>query len=199
MFQMSTIAAPLPMTSPASPGERAHSWKPLLKALAVLVGYSLALAVACVAVDVRQLNTQGPDAQASGGMYAFGDALLFGAVFGGAALLPTGLGLYFLRPVRTFWTLLAIAALALAATGPISAAAYELLRHLDSAATFLQVCAGVVVLRMLGAPLLAATFLLSACLAPTRFSRWSLVGATALEGLAAGCAIATWFIVPRLR
>jgi len=195
---MSIFATPLPIIAPAPANSRVRLWRLLLKALAVLAGYIFALCAACVMVYIRQLHTQGPDAQASAGMYAFGDAMLFGAVFGVAALLPTGLGLYYLRPVRSFWNLLAIAALPLAATGPVCAGALELLRHLQSAPALLQACACFGVLRMLGAPLLAAGFLLCACLAPTRFPRWALLGATAVESLVAAYSFVHWFIIPRL-
>jgi hypothetical protein len=40
--------------------------------------------------------TQGSIAQASSGMYAFGDLILFIGVFGVLALIPTGLAAYFL-------------------------------------------------------------------------------------------------------
>jgi hypothetical protein len=196
---MSIIATSLPMTSPAPAGAGAHSWKPLLKALSVLVGYSGALCAACLAVYIQDLNTQGTDAQASPGMYAFGDSLLFGAVLGFGALFPTGLGLYFLRPVRTFWTLLAIAALALAATGPVCAIGYECLRHLERLPALVEVCMLFGMLRLLGSPLLAAGFLLGACLAPTRFARWALLSATAIEGVVAVLGAINWYIVPSLR
>jgi hypothetical protein len=68
----------------------------------VLAGYVAAVLAACAAVDVRQLHTQGEHVQASAGMYAFGDALLFLAVFGFAALFPTGLALHFLRSLPLF-------------------------------------------------------------------------------------------------
>ena len=55
----------------------------------------LGLAAAGV-VYVYELLTQSAAAQASAGMYAFGDLLLFIDVFGVLALFPTGLGLYFL-------------------------------------------------------------------------------------------------------
>ena len=58
---------------------------------------------ASAAVAVRIANTSGPDAQASAGMYAFGDGLLFIAVFSAVAIFPTGLALCFLRPCRWFW------------------------------------------------------------------------------------------------
>ncbi len=187
-----TMTAPFPSTGGARPT------KPGLKVLLVLAGYSAALAAACTATYIRQLNTQGPDAQASAGMYAFGDVSLFVAVFGFVALFPTGLALYFLRPVRPFWTILAIGALALAATGLFCATALELVRHLPAAPAWLQVVAGLGVLRMLGAPRLAFGLLLCACLAPTHFSRWSLVGAAAIEGFVAAYSVLNWFILPSL-
>jgi len=173
--------------------------KPLVKALVVLAGYAAAFLAACAAVYVRQLNTQGTDAQASAGMYAWGDAMLFGAVFGGVALFPTGLGLYFLRPLRVFWTLLAIAALALAVTGPVCAVGLELLRPLPNPPACLQLFACFAIFRALAAPLLAPAILLGGCIAPTRFARWALLGATALEGVTAAYSLVHWFIVPHFR
>ena len=186
------------MTLPAPTGGEAHPWKPILKVLGVLAGYSAALLAACVAVYIRQLNTQGPDAQASAGMYAFGDGMLFIEVFGGLALLPTGLGLYYLRPLRIFWTLLAIAAMPLAATGPVSVVLVALSSKVPNLPSFWQMGAAFGVLRMLGSPLLAASFLLGGCLAPTRFPRWTLMGATVIEGAVAAYAAFHWFIAPRL-
>ena len=58
----------------------------------VLAGYVAAVLVANAAVAVRIANTSGPDAQASAGMYAFGDGLLFIAVFGCRGALPDRLG-----------------------------------------------------------------------------------------------------------
>jgi hypothetical protein len=72
----------------------------LTKLGVVIGGYAMACLVASGAVYVNQLLTQNTAAQASAGMYAFGDLLLFIGVFGVLALLPTGLALYFL--VRAF-------------------------------------------------------------------------------------------------
>ena len=94
--------------------------------------------------------------------------------------------------------MLAARALVVTATGPLSAGALEVLRHCQSAPAFLQVCVFFGVLRVLGAPVLAAAMLLGACLAPTRFSRWALLGAIAVEGLVAVYAVIKWFILPRL-
>ena len=54
-------------------------------------------------------------------MYAFGDALLFVAVFGVLEVFPTGLALYFFRSSRWFWIALSITALAIAVTGLLAA------------------------------------------------------------------------------
>lgn len=68
----------------------------LAKLSLVIGGYILACLVASGAVYVNQLFTPSAVAQASSGMYAFGDLLLFVGVFGVLALFPTGLALYFL-------------------------------------------------------------------------------------------------------
>lgn len=68
----------------------------LAKLSVIIGGYIAVCVVASVAVYVSQLSTQGPAAQASAGMYAFGDLLLFVGIFGILAIFPTGLALYFL-------------------------------------------------------------------------------------------------------
>src|SRR3989442_11771016 len=91
--------------------------KAFFKVGVVAIGYSAAILMASAAVAVRVANTSGPDAQASSGMYAAGDALLFVAVFGVSALVPTGAALFFLRPYRHLWTGLSALGLAVAVTG----------------------------------------------------------------------------------
>src|SRR5882762_1425840 len=95
----------------------------------VAVGYIAAFLVASAAVAIRLANTSGPDAQASSGMYAFGDAVLFVAVFGVAALVPTGAALFFLRPYRSFWTVISALGLGIAVTGFAAVAACAIGRH----------------------------------------------------------------------
>ena len=68
----------------------------------VLGGYSLACLVAGGVVYLYQLFTQDAASQASAGMAAFGDLILFVGVFGVLALFPTGLALYFI--LRKFLT-----------------------------------------------------------------------------------------------
>ena len=62
----------------------------------VLGGYVAACLIAGGVVYVYQLFTNNAAAQASAGMYAFGDLILFVGIFGVLALFPTGLALYFL-------------------------------------------------------------------------------------------------------
>jgi hypothetical protein len=70
--------------------------KPILKVAIVAGGYLLAFLMATAAVALHAALTGESGAQASGGMSAFGDLVLFVAVFGAVALVPTGMGLFFL-------------------------------------------------------------------------------------------------------
>ncbi len=76
------------------------SW--LAKLGLVIGGYVVACLVAYGAVYINDLFMDPAVLQASGGMSAFGDLILFVGVFGVLALFPTGLMLYFL--VRKFLT-----------------------------------------------------------------------------------------------
>ena len=62
----------------------------------MLGGYVAACLMASGVVYVWQFLTQGPNAQASSGMYAFGDLSLLIVTFCGLSLIPTGLAVYFL-------------------------------------------------------------------------------------------------------
>jgi hypothetical protein len=165
----------------------------LVKSGTVLGGYIIAVFVASVAVAIRIARTDGPDAQASAGMYAFGDALLFLAVFGVMSLVPTGMALFFLRPYRWFWTVLSLGTLALAATGLAATAVYVWASYQALPRSPLESWAALAVLRMLPAPLLATSFLLSGLLATTRSSRWALLVAAGIEGAVGSYAFLHWF------
>ena len=73
-----------------------HNMSRLTKLGLVLGGYMLACLAAGALVAVYQQFTRGAAAQASAGMYGFGDLVLFTVVCGVLALLPTGLAVYFL-------------------------------------------------------------------------------------------------------
>jgi hypothetical protein len=135
-----------------------------------VAGYVAALIVASAAVVLRVAYTSGRDAQASSGMYAFGDSLLFIAVFGVAALIPTGAALVFLRPYRRFWHVLSGLGLAVAVTSVVAAALFAAGRHTVEPSP-LATWAALSVLRILVAPLLALTFFVCTLLSPYRVPR----------------------------
>ena len=160
----------------------------------VLAGYVAAVLVASATVAVRIANTSGPDAQASAGMYAFGDGLLFIAVFSAVALIPTGLALFFLQPYRWFWIALSITGLAIAGTGVLAVLVYAVSGYLPlPRESPLMMWAALAVLRILLSPPLAAGFVLAGFLAPSRASRWSLLAAAGIEGAVAVYAVLHWF------
>lgn len=164
--------------------------KKLGKVGLVLGGYIAAWMAAMAAVYVRIILTKNdPGAQASAGMYAFGDFLLGCAVFGILALVPTGLGLYFLRPYRKFWTVFSAVALALAVAGPVIAASTSLLNPAGVLSNLLWLG------QMLGSPLLALAFLIFAALAPLPHSRWILLSAAFLEGVVGVYAFVCLFLL----
>src|SRR5262245_23482761 len=94
------------------------------KSLLVLGGYAGAVLAAWVVVKLYVLATSGPDRDASAGMFAFGDTLLFAGAFTVAAVPATGLGLYFLRSSPRFWSSLSVAAIAVALTALVAMASY---------------------------------------------------------------------------
>lgn len=168
--------------------------KPLRKVALVTGGYAAALILAFVAVAIRVSHTSGPDAQASSGMYAFGDSLVFVFVFGVGALVPTGAALFFLRSHRPFWTLLSATALAVAVTSVAAAILFTVGR--TAAPSPLATSAAFSVLRILVAPVLALTFLVCAFFSPHRSSRLAFFAATAMEAAVSAYGGFVWFVLP---
>jgi hypothetical protein len=166
--------------------------KSSLKVALVAAGYLMALLLAIAAVILRVAATSGPDAQASSGMYAFGDALLFVAVFGVCALVPTGAALFFLRPYRPFWNVLSALGFAVAVTGLTATILFTVGRSEKD--TALATWADLSVLRILVAPLLALTFLVCTVFSPPRLPRFAFLTATVMEAAVSAFGAATWFI-----
>jgi hypothetical protein len=166
--------------------------KPRLKIGVVICGYVAALLIASAAVTIRVAVTPTAVAQASSGMYAFGDSLLFVAVFGVFALVPTGAALFFLRPYHRFWVVLSAIGVVVGLTGIIAATLFLLGRH--ATASTLAWMAALSVLRMLIAPLLALMFLACVILAPLRPARLAFVAALAMEMVVCACGGFVWFI-----
>ena|SRR5437867_1129602 len=166
--------------------------KPFFKVGVVAIGYIAAILIASAAVAIRVAYTSGPESQASSGMSAFGDALLFVFVFGVIALVPTAAALFFLRPYRRFWTLLSAAGLAVAVTGVAAAILFEVGRH--AAPSPLAAWDVLSVLRILVAPLLALIFLVCAVVSPQRSSRFALLFATVVEAAVSAYGGFVWFV-----
>jgi hypothetical protein len=162
-----------------------------LKVGVVVGGYVASFLIASAAVSIRLANTSGPDAQAASGMYAAGDALLFAAVFGVAALVPTGAALFFLRPYRRFWTVLSTFSLGVAVTGLAAVALFAIGRY--AAPSPIAIGAALSVLRILVAPLLALTCLVCTVLSPYRVPRLALLAATAIEVAVSAYGGFVWF------
>jgi len=167
--------------------------RPLTRIGLVLGGYVVAFALALSAVVLRNAAMTDPMAQASSGMNAFGDAILFVAVFGCVSLLPTGFALLFLRPYRWFWLVLTTLCVLIAATG-VAAVALKIAGWEQPPSSTLGIWAGFAVLRILPAPLVASGFLLAGISSPHRPSRLVLFAATAAE--VAVCAYALAWLVP---
>lgn len=163
--------------------------KPLVKVGLVGAGYVIAVAIAAAAVACRLVAIGGPGRQDYSGMNAFGDSLLFLAVFGVAAVPPTGAALYFLRPYPAFWRGFSIVALVFAFTGLAASTAVAI----DSRSTV----AGFAFLRILVAPLFALAFGLSGCFAPHRAARIALLAASGIEATGFACWVITCFLRSR--
>jgi len=150
-----------------------------VKLAVVAAGYAGAFLAALAIVALYVAATSGPDRQAYGGMYAFGDSLLFLGVFGVAAVPATGAGLYFLRPYVAFWRVLAVGAVTIAVTG-LAALWVCVASRAAGASPALQSWSAFAVLRILVAPLVALAFLVSGAVAP-RPARIALCGAMISE------------------
>lgn len=159
----------------------------------VAVGYVAAILVATAAVAIRTALTPAAVEQASSGMYAFGDSLLFIGVFSVVALIPTGMALFFLRPYRRFWQIVSGLALAVAVTGVAAAVIFQTGRHAVTPST-LTVWIDSSVLRILMAPPLALTFFVCTLFSPYRSPRLALAAATAMEVAVSAYAVIVWFL-----
>jgi hypothetical protein len=146
----------------------------------VVAGYVLALLIALAVVTLHGAVSRGPDAQASAGMMAGGDALLFLAIFGVAAIPATIAGLYFLRPVRGFWTTLSGVALVVAFTSLAALIEYLAARHASPGSPLLA-WSSLAITRIIAAPLFGLTFLLAALFAPNLPARIILLVTTLIE------------------
>ncbi len=153
------------------------------KVLLVVAGYAVALIAAAIVTQAHVQATSGPDAQASSGMMAFGDAVLFLGAFCVAALPATCAALLLLRPVPQFWRASAGIALVLAATA-LAALGLYLTAAPPAGGPSQSILVALAPLRLLLAPVLACASLLAAVFVPSPRVRWAFIGAATLEALA---------------
>jgi len=142
----------------------------------VLAGYFIAgFAAFAICAVLDRLNRS---ADSSGGMQAFGVMLGCLGLFGLLALIPTALGLYYLRAFQKFWTIFPMLSLGLAATGLVAA----LMLGRTFSAPWAALIFGLLgLLKVLAAPLFGLAFLVCTVLAPTQRSRRVLLAAAAIE------------------
>ena len=161
-----------------------------------MVGYLAALLVAVTVVAIYIKLTSGPEREASGGMFAFGDTLAFLAVFAVASVPATAAALYFLRSRAGVWMPLAMIALMFVAITLVA-----LVVHLGSVHTDPQSPAPawtpLATLWVLGAPLFGLGFVLAGLFAPIRRARTLLLVAAAAEILAFGVIPLAWLLSSR--
>lgn len=153
--------------------DRRDIMNPLTKVCWVGAGYVLALAAAAAVVAGHLMLIGGPGNPAYSGMNAFGDSLLFLAVFGVASIPATAAALFFLRPCLAFWRVIKVVAIVVALT--------SLAAFIGMAIAPLSVAAGVAFIRILVAPVFTLGFLLAGFFAPDRASRIALFVATGIE------------------
>jgi hypothetical protein len=165
---------------------------PSFKAGVVAGGVVAAFLIALAVVALRVALTSGPAGQASSGMFAFGDALLFVGVFGAAALVPVAAGLFWLRPVRWFWMVLAGLSLGVTATSLVAAVVFA--AGTGTSTSPMAAWDGLALLRILAAPFLAFGFLVCAVISPHRSPRFLLLASTLVEAAVTLYAASVWLI-----
>lgn len=168
-----------PLTSPAKAG-------------VVIVGYLLAASVAVLAVVLRQYFTDPADAQASSGMHAWGDLMLFVEVFCIVGLVPTTIGLFWLRAVRPFWRVLTFVGVGVAFTGP----AWLAVAAVASPPSFWITAAP---LRVMAMPVLGGFWFAGGVFAPEKRERWMLWGAALIEATGFAVTVLVKIVLPLAR
>lgn len=151
-------------------------------------GYLVAVLLAALAVLALAAATDGPDRELSSGMHAFADALVFVFALACFSTVPSGLALYFLRPVRWAWPAFSAAAWAAAATGLLAVAAVHLALEPSGLGSVLAV------LRILHSPLCMALFVAVGLFSPSPASTRGLYTAAAVEGVTVTYGFVHWLL-----
>ena len=159
---------------------------------AVSAGYLLAIVAGGVAGYLYDVRVSALPYDTSGGMYAGGHLLTVLAAFLTVALVPTLLGLWFLRGNRKFWQAVAIASVAFAGAG-LLAVLVTLVAPGTPRHPVLVLFNLLGIAQLLGVPLWTAGFVLFAFFAPSRPARRLLIAAVGIELVIGVCAALHWF------
>ena len=158
----------------------------------MVLGLVVAFGAGWLAVGLRQLATDGPDARAASGMYAAGDMMFGIAVFGLLALVPLAVGLFWLRPVTRFWSILTGCALGYALTGLPAMIVVHGFQQLFGAMSFFAVA------RVGMMPFGALALFLCALFAPVARQRWLLLAAAGADAVLFAGFVVVHFVFPRV-
>lgn len=166
------------------------SLHPTAKAGIVAGGFVAALLAAWGAMAIRQsLNGAAP----SQGMQAFGDWVVGVTVFSALAIIPSACGLYWLRPVARFWTVLVNVAVACTLTGPFALPISGPLRAGVGNWAMLSD------LRFATLPLSSLAWATCTLFAPAARLRWLFLGAALIDAVLFAAVIFVKFILPGAR
>lgn len=165
---------------------------PSTKVGVVIAGYLLSAAVALLAVLLKQYLADPADAQASGGMHAWGDLMLFVEVFCIVGLVPTTIALFWLRAVERFWRALTVTAVAVALTGPV----WLVLASVGAPQSFWAVAAP---LRVMAMPVCGGFWFVGGVFAPGTRTRWILWGAALIEATGFVVTVLVKIVLPLAR
>src|SRR5262245_8558381 len=160
----------------------------------VIAGYVAAVVAGVAAGWLYDLRASSLPYDTSGGMYAFGQLLQSLAAFLVVALVPTLLGLWFLRRHTGFWNGAATASLAFAIAGLVAALTPLVARDPQNPALMIVGLLGLC--QLIGAPLAVVALALFALIAPTGVARRRLMLAMVIEVVIGGFALVQW-LVPR--
>jgi len=176
------------MSRPSTP---ARLLRPLGEIALVVVGYALAFEVARAALHRAEARSATAlDAQASPGMYAFAEIVMFLGVLFAAGALPTGAAFFFLlrraRPDGWLWRALSAVAIPLACTGLASCLGCAIDPRIFGPFMLLALARGAL------SPPLVCALVAAAFAAPDPRARRRIVVAAAVEGAASA------YVVTRL-
>ncbi|PYM08414.1 MAG: hypothetical protein DMD82_02570 [Candidatus Rokuibacteriota bacterium] len=162
------------------------------KAALVCAGYVLALIAGGVASHMYNARVSALPFDTSGGMYAAGELLSALGAFLVVALVPTALGLWFLRRNGTLWRWIGFTALGFASAGLV-AVLLPLMIHTPPRDPVLMAFSLLGLAQLLGVPLWTLALVLFALIAPTRPARRLLGAAIGIELVIGACAAVHWF------